>query len=273
MFRFQPFAYPPVSDLWAGYTMLIKQLLTLHGNFLFRWRSYLPLLLLPVFVAAAPESVQVEQALGNGLSAAWTCICLAVAFLGLAIRVAVVGYVPAGTSGRNVNEQRAEHLNTTGLYSVVRNPLYLGNFVGLIGFVASTRVWWLVVIVSLVYWLYIERIISAEEEFLEHKYGKQYVEWASMTPTFIPRLSGWIKPDLPFSLRTVLRREYNGLFALGTVFILWSTSVDLVIENQSISAYLREDGALVALFLATLGAFVVLRFLKKHSRLLHEPGR
>ena len=253
--------------------MLVKQLLALHGNFLFRWRSYLPLLLLPAFVAAGPESVRIEQALGNALSATWTGICIAVALLGVAIRVAVVGVVPAGTSGRNVDEQRAKHLNTTGLYSVVRNPLYLGNFVGLIGFVAATRVWWLVVIVSLVYWLYIERIISAEEEYLERLYGKKYVEWASMTPAFIPRLRGWIKPDLPFSWRTVLRREYNGLFALGTVFMLWSASVDLIVEHKSIDRYLHEDAALVALYLATLGAFVVLRFLKKHSRLLHEPGR
>lgn len=253
--------------------MLTKHLLVSHGNFLFRWRGYLPLLLLPVFVAAAPESVRVEQAIGNVLSVTWTGICLGVAFLGVAIRAAVIGFVPAGTSGRNVYNQRAEHLNTTGLYSVMRNPLYLGNFVGLMGFVAATRVWWLAVIVSLIYWLCLERIVSAEEEFLEHKYGKQYVEWASMTPAFIPRLSGWIKPDLPFSLRTVLRREYNGLFALGTVFMLWSASVDLIIEHQSINAYLREDAGLVALYLATLGAFVVLRFLKKHSRLLHEPGR
>lgn len=253
--------------------MLTRQLLALHGKFLFRWRSYLPLFLFPIFAGAASESVKVEQALGNDWSAAWTCICLAVALLGLAIRVAVVGFVPAGTSGRNVDKQRAEQLNTTGLYSVVRNPLYLGNFVGLIGFVAAARVWWLIVVVGLIYWLYIERIIVAEEEFLESKFGKQYVDWASKTPVFIPRLSGWTKPNMPFSLRTVLRREYNGLFALGTVFILWSAFVDLVIENKSASAWVHEDYVLAALFLATLGAFVVLRYLKKHSRLLHEPGR
>lgn len=115
--------------------------------------------------------------------------------------------------------------------------------------------------------------MQINKEFLEHLYGEQYVEWTSRTPAFIPRLSGWIKPDLPFSLRTVLRREYNGLFALGTVFILWSASIDLIIEDKSISLYLREDYALVALFLTTFAVFVVLRFLKKHSHLLHEPGR
>ena len=37
--------------------------------------------------------------------------------------------MPAGTSGRNTAKQVADTLNTTGLYSLTRNPLYLGNAV------------------------------------------------------------------------------------------------------------------------------------------------
>lgn len=102
MLWFVPFDYPAVSNLEPP-EMLVKHLLVSHGNFLFRWRSYLPLLLFPALVAAGPESVRIEQALGNTLSAIWTGICIAVALLGVAIRVAVVGVVPAGTSGRNVD--------------------------------------------------------------------------------------------------------------------------------------------------------------------------
>ena len=32
------------------------------------------------------------------------------------------------TSGRNTHDQVADSLNTSGIYSIVRHPLYVGNF-------------------------------------------------------------------------------------------------------------------------------------------------
>jgi len=253
--------------------MLLKQKLARDGEFLFRWRSYLPLLLLPVLVMAMPESVQVERALGDTWSAIWTVLCVGVAFSGIAIRVATVGFVPFGTSGRNTQEQRADYLNTTGLYSIVRNPLYLGNFMGLIGLVAAQRVWWLAIIATLAYWLYIERIVAAEEAFLERKYGGRFVGWASKTPAFLPRFRNWRSSELPFSLRTVLRREYNGLAALGIAFFALSAAKDLVVEGMPMNIWICDDAGFIALSSTSLLGFVVLRSLKKHTRLLHEPGR
>jgi protein-S-isoprenylcysteine O-methyltransferase Ste14 len=253
--------------------MLIKERLARDGEFLFRWRSYLPLLLLPLFAAAMSEGVRVEQALGGFWSAVWTFFCVAVAVFGFVIRVATIGFVPFGTSGRNTREQRADCLNTTGLYSLVRNPLYLGNFVGLIGFAAATRVWWVVLITGLAYWLYIERIVAAEEAFLERKYGAEYVAWASKTRPFIPRLRNWRPPAMPFSFRTVLRREYNGLAVLGVAFpSLWAVR-DIAVEGTPVLVWLQRDAALIGLFFGSLTAFLALRSLKRHSQLLHEPGR
>lgn len=253
--------------------MLIKDKLAREGEFLFRWRSHLPLILLPIFLAGMPESVRVEEALGPDWSAGWTSVCVAIAFIGLAIRVATIGFVPAGTSGRNTRRQCADSLNTTGLYSIVRNPLYLGNFVGLLGLAGATRVWWVVAIAVLAYWLYIERIVATEEVFLERVYGERYLAWAAATPAFVPRLRNWRPPELPFSIRTVLRREYNGLAALGLSFLALSAARDLFVEGKPLSAWLLEDLGLVAVFVASVVAFLALRSLKKHSRILYEPGR
>ena len=62
-------------------------------------------------------------------------------------------------------------LNTSGLYSVVRHPLYLGNYLMWLGVALFSRTWWAPVIVSLVFWLYYERIMFAEEEFLRRQFG------------------------------------------------------------------------------------------------------
>lgn len=59
----------------------------------------------------------------------WAWSCIAVSLFGLLIRAVTIGFTPKGTSGRNTKEgQVAEVLNTKGIYSVVRHPLYLGNY-------------------------------------------------------------------------------------------------------------------------------------------------
>ena len=56
-------------------------------------------------------------------------IFLGVSLLGEAIRIFTVGYAPRNTSGRNtITGQIADELNVTGIYSQLRHPLYLGNF-------------------------------------------------------------------------------------------------------------------------------------------------
>lgn len=103
------------------------------GQFFFRWRSYLPYLLALPLIVALPQSGWFETAFGEAAEIAWDVFAALVAFAGLGIRVAAVGVAPVGTSGRNARAQRADSLNTTGLYSVVRNPLYLGNAIIVLG--------------------------------------------------------------------------------------------------------------------------------------------
>src|SRR5210317_65497 len=85
-----------------------------------------------------------------------------------------------------------------------------------IGIVVFTFNIYFVIIVSLAFWLYYERIMFAEERFLERKFGEEYNEWSKIVPAFVPSFSKYIKGDIPFSLISVLRREYSGV--LATVF-------------------------------------------------------
>ncbi|MCD8496858.1 MAG: isoprenylcysteine carboxylmethyltransferase family protein, partial [Alphaproteobacteria bacterium] len=181
-------------------------------------------------------------------------------------------FLPA-TSGRNTKMQRANYLNTTGLYSVVKNPLYLGNFIAMLGVVMSLKVWWLVALGSLTYWIYIERVIVAEEKFLTTKFGQRYIEWAARTPIFIPDFRLWRAPVMPFSFKTVLRREYNGLMAVCSAFFLMEVMVDVFVEREPVIYWLREDWPWAIMMMTGSTLFFGLRFLKKNTRMLHVAGR
>ena len=156
-----------------------------QGNFLFKYRGQFPLVL---FILAIPfiyftDSICLHEENNFTLAA------IILSSIGFIIRAYTIGTTPRGTSGRNTKEQVAEVLNSTGIYSVVRHPLYLGNYFMWIGIVFFTFNWYFVIIVSLLYYLYYERIMFAEERFLERKFGQDYLDWASNLPAFVPKLS------------------------------------------------------------------------------------
>jgi protein-S-isoprenylcysteine O-methyltransferase Ste14 len=225
----------------------------------------LPIVLVPlVGVALVQNDVRALDQWGDS----WGYSCLAVSFLGLFVRVVTIGYVPSHTSGRNTREQVAGQLNTTGIYSIVRHPLYLGNFLIGLGISLVQFVWWLPVIYSLAFWLYYERIMFAEEAFLLEKFGDKYRNWAAMTPAFLPRFGQWRQPLLPFSLLHVLRREYNGL-----MLIILCHAGQECIELLIITHRIVWEVFWATLLFSGLGAFFGLRLLSRKTRLLHVPGR
>jgi protein-S-isoprenylcysteine O-methyltransferase Ste14 len=254
--------------------MLLNDRFKTQGHFLFRWRSYLPFLIVPVAALAISQAgSQVQDTLGKGFEEVWEAVSIVVAVSGALLRVFTVGFVPAGTSGRNTRDQRADELNTTGIYSVVRNPLYLGNFLVLLGFCIGTEVWWFVLAVSLLFALYYERIIATEEAYLLEKFGAPYRAWAERTPAFIPNLSLWRAPELTFSLRTVLRREYNGLYLVLIVLCVMEVVHDVHV-GEATSSYWPDDWAYygIAFGLGTV-LYLVARYFKKSTRVLQVAGR
>lgn len=245
------------------------------GNWLFRWRSFLPLVLYVLATAVllwgpAPEEDKISS---------WDTfemICLSISLLGLVIRGLTIGFTPRGTSGRNTVEgQVAETLNTRGIYGMVRHPLYLGNFLMWMGLVLYVDSWWFSMLVSLAFWLYYERIMFAEEAFLRRKFGQAYLDWAEQTPAFFPRWSGWKPAGVSFSIRNVLKREYNGFFAVFLTFawISWMKSGRLASEMGEGWAEAQVQWVWWVLLLAASGIFLLLRTLKKRTRVLDVAGR
>jgi protein-S-isoprenylcysteine O-methyltransferase Ste14 len=245
---------------------MLRDQLERNGAWLFRHRSYLPVVTIPVFLACLPSFRYLGAS--HNLNEAWQLLCLAIAFSGLAIRIIAVGKAPYGTSGRNTREQVAETLTTTGIYSVVRHPLYLGNYLIFIGIALWPHIWWLAGMTSCVFALYYERIMMAEEAFLRQKFGEPFEIWAHRTPAFLPRLNGWKSSPVRFSWRTVFQREYNALILIAGVFFVFDLVGDSLAEGRWHIGY-----GWLGFFLAIFAIFATLRTLKKRTRILHVEGR
>jgi protein-S-isoprenylcysteine O-methyltransferase Ste14 len=237
-----------------------------QGGWLFRWRSFLPISLI-LFVPIALygfhlpfDSLPVHEY--------WAKFCVAVSLVGLALRCFTVGCTPESTSGRNTRRQVAQQLNTTGIYSIVRHPLYLGNYIIGLGITLTSCAWWLPVIYSLLFWLYYERIMFVEEAFLSRKFGDAFGQWSAQTPAFIPKLRLWKPPALAFSFRNVLKREYSGLM----IVVLGHGTAEFT-KRYMIQHRVVYETFWVTLIFGGTAAYFLLRMLKVRTRCLEVPGR
>ncbi len=157
-----------------------------------------------------------------GQDSLWFWMSLGVASAGAIVRVITSGFAALGTSGRTKLAAEAAELNTTGPYSLVRNPLYVGRIVNYTGMAMLSGSWVFAVITFLVSILIYERVSIYEEEFLREKFGKDHADWAKDVPALFPRFNGWIKPKYAFWWKRMIWREKQKLFLLGTaVFLPW----------------------------------------------------
>jgi len=246
--------------------MRISEQFRYAGPFFFRWRGRLFILLFPVILLSFIRFRYVFRSYTFDLS--WELGCFLVSLLGLSVRALTVGTIPHGTSGRSTRRRKADVLNTTGMYSIVRHPLYLGNYLMVLGISLFTRTWFLPIVVSLAFILHYERIIFSEEEYLESKFRGEFRTWAAKVPTIIPRFKNYQPPALSFSWKAAFRREYRALF--GIIGAFWGLDIiaDLIEFKR-----IKFDPVWTPLFIVGLVFFLIIRILKKKTNLLRVNGR
>jgi protein-S-isoprenylcysteine O-methyltransferase Ste14 len=239
------------------------------GQTLFRYRSFALLALVPLLALTIWRGEPLERLIGPDWDDdLFEYGCFALAIAGLLMRAATVGFAPRRTSGRNTTTQVADSLNTTGFYSLTRNPLYFANSLIYMALAAATQDPVFIAAVAFFLVLYYERIVMAEEAFLAERFGAAYRRWADETPPFLPRLHGWRAPAEPFSLRYVLRREPPSWLAAILVFTLIDLAADAV-EGDWIDFV--HDGDFVPLALA-LPIYLVLAGIKRYGTALRGRG-
>lgn len=152
------------------------------GPFLIRHRarigSVLLLLLLPLLIFSSPHWEQGSIAAYLMETVGYTCLVGGVLF-----RIWCTMYI----GGR-----KSTALQTTGPYSLVRHPLYLGSFLIGLGVAATAQSLAVLALVLAYFWLQYTATISYEEKLLSQRFPADYAAYRQRVPCFIPRLTGYI---------------------------------------------------------------------------------
>lgn len=227
------------------------------GQLLFRYRSYVPLVMLaPVlYLASIREKPSRTEALG----------ILAVSITALAFRMFTVGHSPKGTSGRNTNRQLADSLTTTGAYSLSRNPLYVANII-LWTSISSFSQSWVAVLLSFVFALaFYFPIILAEEDFLRKKFKEQYSLYISKVPRLLSLHVQYLPSAKKFNWKKVIRKEKNGTLAIAAIYYI----TQLLNDHHHTQAWLWDQGFALWTLTAALCYYLSVKLISRHTSWLY----
>lgn len=189
-----------------------------------------------------------------------------VALVGQTIRAATIGleYIIRGGRKRQVY---AENLVQGGIFAHCRNPLYLGNFIILVGVgIASNSLLFLALAIpffAFAYWA----IIIAEENYLRNKFGEEFESYCARVNRLLPNLSGLTQTltGMRFNWQRLITAEYGSTY-------IWSGAIILVtLKNLWLSRTYQTSTVVTWWLWSLLGAvtlaYAVARYLKKSGHL------
>ncbi len=223
------------------------------GNFFFRYRNGIfPLVGVLLFLGGPPlfASELVAVTLGFIFVAA-----------GMALRCITIGlqYIKRGGLNRQVY---ANKLVQGGMFAHCRNPLYVGNILGIIGlgFVANS-LWFDCLGLPFFLFAYLA-IVAAEENFLRKKFGPEFETYCQQVSRWGLNLSGFDKTwhGMEFNWQRVIVKEYGSIF-------LWITTFCALIckRHWNDTSPLRNPvlWPWLGIFGVSLLAYALARYLKK----------
>ena len=179
-------------------------------NLFFKSRSFTPVpILLMMLYFARPNSP-------------YFFLGIVLIVIGEIIRLRSVSFAGGETRTMNVG---ASSICKSGPYSIVRNPLYIGNMMIYVGFAfvaGSVYVVTISTITFVYFFIQYSLIISLEEEALEEKFGDEYITYKKLVPSIIPRINNTFRnyDTIPSSLAKTIKTEKRTLQNILLVSLL-----------------------------------------------------
>ncbi len=100
---------------------------------------------------------------------------------GIALRMSARGHKKARSA-------KSKKLVTTGPYTLVRNPMYLGSFLMGAGFILMVWPWWSLPLFAWLFYTRFKREVVKEEKFLGKLAPKTYTAYCAKVPRIFPSL-------------------------------------------------------------------------------------
>ena len=232
------------------------------GNFLFRYRNGIfPLVYALLLFKSRPLLPDYRLAVLGGFLIALT---------GQLLRAITIGleYIKRGGRHRQVY---ADYLVQGGVFAHCRNPLYLGNFLILlgVGLASNSLLFFTTVIIffPFAYWA----IIAAEENYLRNKFGQEFENYCACVNRLLPNFVGFRRTltGMRFNWRRLIIAEYGSTY-------IWLAGITLVtLKNVWQNGDYNSGRPVVWVLWGVLGcvtlAYALARFLKKTRILKTDP--
>jgi protein-S-isoprenylcysteine O-methyltransferase Ste14/GNAT superfamily N-acetyltransferase len=215
-----------LSALWQALDFLVSSLRRLSApaltGFAFRHRGKI---VISLFLLGFASLLRRGQTLGLGEPAEdyLDVVGALIAGSGHALRVAALRYVGPRSRTTHRPEARRPVLVQEGPYSVIRNPLHVGDWLIALGVCTISQVRWFMLAGPLFAGLLCYVAVLAEERDLRRQFGQEFLSYCGTTPRFFPRKLFAKLRNLPAPqgiLAVVRAKEYRSFLASGTCVVL-----------------------------------------------------
>lgn len=233
------------------------------GNFFFKYRNWIFILFyaalfIPSWPLVGPET-------GGSHYYIWPIATgLIVTVLGQLIRGLTIGLAYIVRGGKE-GKPYAEGLVTEGIFRHVRNPLYVGNILMLLGVgILANSLIYVAIVIPIFLFIY-QAIVLAEENFLRGKFGPGFDEYCKDVNRWFPSLKGLGKTfsSMEFNWKRWILKEHTTQF-------IWLIGITLLLllNYPMLTGYdVDQRNLLIGIILgALLLIYVLIRFLKKTGR-------
>ena len=233
------------------------------GNFFFRYRNTIfPISFALIVLLLRPRVILGHPALDRIL-----VICgIVVALSGELVRLTTIGFEYIERGGKQ-GKVYASRLVQGGVYSLSRNPMYVGNALIAIGMsmVCGAPASYLIVIPAFLF-IY-QALVAAEESYLRGRFGREYDDYCARVNRYLPSLRSGLGgfSGMRYNWKQALRQDLSTLVGLLlglSLFPLWRTFF-----LQGFDAAKTEALRAFGLALAVLIGYGIVYRLKKQRRL------